>query len=74
MNAYHVLIKKDFRAGTPREAINVVGSLHSLGESITDNPTIIYVAEWDGVADKVTVLKGSAMDATAIFAGWPEVK
>lgn len=71
MKNYHVIVAKDYRAGTDREAINVSDQLHSMGESVTDNHNIIYAAEWDGVADHVTVLKGSMEGLTMAYAGWP---
>lgn len=71
MKNYHVIVAKDYRASTDREAINVSDQLHSMGESITDNPNIIYAAEWDGVSDHVTVLKGSMAGLTMAYAGWP---
>ena len=71
MKNYHVIVAKDYRTGTDREAINVSDQRHSMGESITDNPNIIYAAEWDGVADHVTVLKGSMAALTMAYAGWP---
>lgn len=50
-----------------------VTSLHSLGTTILDltNPNILYAASWDGVADHVTVLKGSIAGLNMQFAGWP---
>ncbi len=71
MKNYHVIIAKEYRTGTDREAINISDQLHSIGESITDNPNIIYATEWDGVADHATVLKGSMAGLTMAYAGWP---
>lgn len=71
MKNYHVIIAKDYRINTDRKAINISDQLHSMGAPITDNPNIIYAAEWDGVADHVTVLKGSMTGLTMQYAGWP---
>lgn len=38
-----------------------------------DNPNLLYVAEWDGKAPFVTVLKGDHAARKLDFAGWPAV-
>jgi hypothetical protein len=51
-----------------------VEELHSMGTAIQalTNPNLIYCAEWDGVADHVTVLKGSMVGLNMQYAGWPD--
>ena len=73
MKNYHVVIETDQRAGTDRCATSPVSQLHSMGESVTNlaNPNLLYVAEWDGVSDHVTVLKGSMTGRDMAYAGWP---
>lgn len=73
MKNYHVIIKTDNRAGTDRSATSPVAQLHSMGESVANlsNQNLLYVAEWDGVANHVTVLKGRMAGLDMAYAGWP---
>ena len=75
MKNYHVIIKTDNRAVTDRSATSPVSQLHSMGESVAklSNPNLLYVAEWDGISDHVTVLKGSMAGLDMAYAGWPMI-
>ena len=74
---YQIIIAQERRTGERKTPFTETGQLHCLSEAIgpkfeTDD-NIVYVAEWDGKAPYVTVLKGDHAARKLDFAGWPAI-
>ena len=75
MTNYHCIIATERRQGDRATSIAIHEQLHSMGERISDvsSTNLLMVAEWDGIAPYVTVLKGDYHMINMAYAGWPMV-
>ena len=75
---YHVIIANELRKGDRISPFTYTSAdkrtqIYSIGDSISDNPNVIYAVEWDQQSPFVVVHKGKLGDANMGFAGWPMV-